>query len=209
MSTNPWLSLPEFIVRARKAPVDPDRFLAAVGGEGRVEYLAHMIVNALLVSKGHREDTRLTLVLEDSKDYSRALTFDGASLGSLSGTNEQAMLQACAGALHESKGMGKEEVRTVDRGIVVETVSFEHLVKQKVTNSRVYMMDRKGADIREALFDEDPVFLLTDHIPMPKKTFNSLARLGVTKVSLGPVVLHASQCISVIHNELDRLGLSG
>ena len=68
------------------------------------------------------------------------------------------------------------------------------------------MLDAKGVDIRDPLISDNAVFLLTDHTPMPKKTFNSLARQGVMKLSLGPVMLHASQCISVIHNELDRLG---
>jgi tRNA (pseudouridine54-N1)-methyltransferase len=68
------------------------------------------------------------------------------------------------------------------------------------------MLDRKGDDIRQTAMPADPVFLLTDHIPMPKKTFKSLARQGVEKLSLGPVMLHASQCISIIHNELDRQG---
>ncbi|MBD3645859.1 MAG: tRNA (pseudouridine(54)-N(1))-methyltransferase TrmY, partial [Pseudomonadales bacterium] len=65
-------------------------------------------------------------------------------------------------------------------------------------------LDRKGTDLREQEPGPNPVFLLTDHIPMPKKTFKSLDRRGVAKVSVGPVMLHASQCLVLIHNELDR-----
>ena len=50
----------------------------------------------------------------------------------------------------------------------------------------------------------DAVFLLTDHIPMPRKTFKSMQRQGVSRIALGPVMLQASQCISIIQNELDR-----
>ncbi|MEK6193153.1 MAG: tRNA (pseudouridine(54)-N(1))-methyltransferase TrmY, partial [Deltaproteobacteria bacterium] len=42
-----------------------------------------------------------------------------------------------------------------------------------------------------------------DHIPMPKKSFNSLKRLGAQKISLGPKMLFASQCIVLINNQLD------
>ena len=196
----------EFIVRARKAPVDADKFLAAVGSGAHVEYLAQMIVNALFIAKGHRRDTTLTLVLEDSADYSRALIMQGSSLGSLSGMNESALLNTCATALRAGRTLGKETSLVCDDGIVVTAISFEHLVKEKALHQEVYMLDVKGVDIRDTSFSDNAVFLLTDHIPMPKKTFNSLARQGVMKLSVGPVMLHASQCISVIHNELDRLG---
>ena len=196
----------EFIVRARKAPVDADRFLAAVGSGAHVEYLAQMMVNALFIAKGHRRDTTLTLVLEDSADYSRALIMQGSSLGSLSGMNESALLGSCATALRAGRMLGKEASLVCDDGVIVKAISFEHLVKEKAVHQEVYMLDVNGVDIRDTCISDNAVFLLTDHIPMPKKTFSSLARQGVMKMSLGPVMLHASQCISVIHNELDRLG---
>ncbi|NMV94424.1 tRNA (pseudouridine(54)-N(1))-methyltransferase TrmY, partial [Vibrio cholerae] len=50
----------------------------------------------------------------------------------------------------------------------------------------------------------NPCFILTDHIPMPKKSGNSMKRLGVEKISLGPKMLFASQCVTLIHNEIDH-----
>ena len=200
----PPTNVKEFVIRARKAPVDAARFLAAVGREGRVEYLAHMIVNALMVSKGHRPDTSITVVAEDSRDYSRALTFSGDLIGDLGGSHESAILGACAEALDAAAKLGKEQSVVSPRGVHVRTVSFEKLVREKTETATVFMLDRKGDDIREVDLAQPVTFLLTDHVPMPKKTFNSLARQGVRKVSLGPTMLHASQCISVIHNEMDR-----
>jgi len=198
--------MPEFIIRAHSAPVDPARFLASVGSGPHVEYLAQMIVNALFVSKGHRDDAVITLVCEDSKDYSRALTFDGARLGDLHGTHEAALLAACADALSAARGLGKEAQVTTATGIVVRTISFEHLVKEKTAAGQVLLLDRKGEDIRGTQLARDCVFLLTDHVPLPRKAAKSFTRLGAIPVSLGPVVLHGSQCITLIHNELDRRG---
>jgi tRNA (pseudouridine54-N1)-methyltransferase len=65
------------------------------------------------------------------------------------------------------------------------------------------VLDRKGTPIGEQAFDERPCFLLTDHIPMPKKTFGILDRLGATRLSLGPRMLFASQCVVLIHHALD------
>lgn len=197
----------EFVVKARKAPVDADRFLGAVGSGPRVEFLARIMADALLISKGHRDDTRLTLVLEDSPDYSRSVIFDGSMLGELAGTDESGLLLTCASALRDATGMGRDESICCDNGIMVRTISFEHLVKEKLGTGAVYVLDRKGKDIRDLAWQTDPVFVLTDHIPMPRKTRKSLTRLGMIEISLGPVMLHASQCISLIHNELDRHGV--
>ena len=67
----------------------------------------------------------------------------------------------------------------------------------------LYVLDKKGIALREQVFDGDACFLMTDHIPMPKKSLNSLKRLGAIKISLGPKMLFASQCVVLIHNELD------
>jgi tRNA pseudouridine-54 N-methylase len=48
-------------------------------------------------------------------------------------------------------------------------------------------------------------FLLTDHVPLPRNLRKSLLRRGVEPVSLGPVMLRASQCVVLVLNEYDRL----
>jgi tRNA (pseudouridine54-N1)-methyltransferase len=100
--------------------------------------------------------------------------------------------------------MGKEEARPVESGVTVRTVSFERLVQELADDHQLFMMDRKGTPIRQQSFEGNPCFLLTDHIPMPKKSFHSLERLGAKKVALGPKMLFASQCVVLIHHELDQ-----
>ena len=194
----------EFVIRARKAPTRADDFLAAVGKDGRVEYLAQIFNNTLFVSKGHREDTILTFVLEDSMDYSRAITVRGDQLGSLAGTTESDILNLLASTLRLAEGLAKEAMLETPEGIIVQAISFEHLVKHRLETQQVYLLDKKGVDVRQQEFEENAVFLLTDHIPMPRKTFKSLKRQGVANISLGPIMLHASQCVVLIQNELDR-----
>jgi tRNA (pseudouridine54-N1)-methyltransferase len=167
-----------------------------------------MITNALMVSKGHRDDTTLHLVLEDSEDFSRCISLRGEQLGDLGGTTEGALLRVLATALRLGRGLAKEASVTTSTGVVVTAISFEHLVKARVVDRTVYLLDTKGEDIRQAEMPVDAVFLLTDHVPMPKKTFKSMQRQGVKKVSLGPLMLHGSQCITLIQNELDRRYLS-
>ena len=194
-----------FVLRARAAPTDAKAFLAGVGQDAHTEILAHTLMNAMFVAQSHREDVIVHLVLESTQDFSRTVTFTSAEISNIGGFHEAALLNKIAKALEMSVGMGKEQLKQVEAGITVQTTSFEKLIKELAETHHLYMMDIKGESIREVEFKENPCFILTDHIPMPKKSFNSLKRLGTEKINLGPKMLFASQCVVLIHNELDRL----
>ncbi len=193
-----------FVLRARAAPTDSQKLLAAIGQEAHAEILAHTLMNAIFVAQSHRAEVVVFLVLESTQDYSRTIRFQADAMHDIGGFDERALLGKIAKALDVSRGMGKEESRPVEAGVGVRTVSFERLVQELAQDHRLYVMDRKGTPIREAVFEGQPCFLLTDHIPMPKKTFHSLERLGAEKLSLGPKMLFASQCVVLIHHELDH-----
>lgn len=192
-------------MRAHSSPVDPQAFLNARGTGAHVEYLAQILINALFVSQSHRADASLTIVLESSSDYSRALEIRGERLGTLESMAEEGCLELIADALYAGAGLGKEQQVLADNGVLVETVSFERLVKRRLEEKPVYLLDRKGADIRSAGLKADCCFVLTDHVPLPRKAKKSLIRQGATPISLGPVMLHASQCVVLVQNEVDRL----
>lgn len=193
-----------FVLRARAAPTDSHALLAAVGGEAHTEILAHALMNAIFVAQSHRPDVVVYLVLESTRDYSRTIRFDVNAMHDIGGFDERALLGKIAQALDASIGMGKEETRAVESGVSVQTISFERLVQGLAENHQLFVMDRKGTSIREQAFGDNPCFLLTDHIPMPKKTFGSLDRLGAKKIALGSKMLFASQCVVLIHYELDQ-----
>ena len=193
-----------FVLRARAAPTDSAKLLAGVGQEAHTEILAHTLMNAIFVAQSHRPDVVVYLVLESTQDFSRTVRFEASAMHDIGGFNEQALLGKVARALDASRGMGKEEERPVESGVTVRTISFERLVQQLAQDHQLFVMDRKGTPIREQAFDGNPCFLLTDHIPMPKKTFGSLDRLGATRLTLGRTMLFASQCVVLIHHALDQ-----
>ena len=193
-----------FVLRARAAPTDSAKLLAGIGQEAHTEILAHTLMNAIFVAQSHRPDVVVYLVLESTQDFSRTVRFEASAMHDIGGFNEQALLGKVARALDASRGMGKEEERPVESGVTVRTISFERLVQQLAQDHQLFVMDRKGTPIREQAFDGNPCFLLTDHIPMPKKTFGSLDRLGATRLTLGRTMLFASQCVVLIHHELDQ-----
>jgi len=193
-----------FVLRARSAPTDSRQLLDAVGKEAHVEILAHTLMNAIFVAQSHRADVVVHLVLESSPDYSRTISFNSNDMRDIGGFHEQALLGKIAKALDASVGMGKEESRPVESGIAVRTIGFEKLVQELGQGYQLYVMDRKGEPLRGKAIAGSPCFILTDHMPMPKKSLSTLERLGAEEISLGPKMLFASQCVLLIHNELDH-----
>ena len=193
-----------FVLRARAAPTDSARLLVSVGTGAHVEILAHTLMNAIFVAQAHRPDVTVYLVLESSADYSRTIRFDSNALQDFGRFDEQALLGKVAGALDASRGMDKDQARPVQPGVTVRTVSFERLVQQLAEDHPLFLMDRKGTPIHAQAFQGNPCFLLTDHIPMPKKTLHTLDRLGATRITLGRTMLFASQCVVLIHHALDQ-----
>ena len=193
-----------FVLRARAAPTDSQKLLASVGNEAHAEILAHTLMNSIFVAQSHRADVIVYLVLESTQDFSRTIRFEANAMHDIGGFDEQALLGKIAKALDASRGMGKDESRPVESGVTVRTLSFERLVHELSDDHQLFMMDRKGTSMREQVFEGNPCFLLTDHIPMPKKILPSLERMGAKKISLGQTMLFASQCVVLIHYELDR-----
>ena len=161
-------------------------------------------MNAIFLAQSHRPDVTVYLVLESTQDFSRTIRFEAGAMHEIDGFDERALLGKVAKALDVSRGMGKEQTRPVDLGVSVQTISFERLVLGLAEDHSLFVMDRKGTAIREQAFEGNPCFLLTDHIPMPNKTFHTLERLGAKKITLGPKMLFASQCVVLIHYELDQ-----
>ena len=193
-----------FVLRARAAPTDSQKLLAAIGQEAHPEILAHTLMNAIFVAQSHRPDVVVYLVLESTQDYSRTIRFDTRAMHDIGRFHEQARLGKVAAALDASRGMGKEASRPVESGVTVRTVAFEKLVQELAADHPLFVMDPKGTPIREQAFGNSPCFLLTDHIPMPKNTFHTLERLGTKRISLGRKMLFASQCVVLIHHALDE-----
>ena len=193
-----------FVLRARAAPTDSQKLLAGVGKEAHTEILAHTLMNAIFVAQSHRPDVVVYLVLESTQDFSRTVRFEASAMHDIGGFDERALLGKVAAALDASRGMGKEESRPVESGVTVRTISFEKLVQELAADHQLFVMDRKGAAMRDHAFEANPCFLLTDHIPMPKNTFHTLDRLGAKKITLGSKMLFASQCVVLIHHALDE-----
>ena len=194
-----------FIIRARKASTSWERTRSSVGNKEHIEIVAHCVINAFFTSKDFRKDTEVYVVLESSKDFPRTLKLSGDEGLSLAGFHEEAVLDLLLHALKNSQHLQKDETLHLARGVHISGFGFEKCVKQLLETRPVYLLNTKGHDIRNVAIEPDPVFILSDHLPMPKNNIKSFQRQGLHLLSLGKKMLFASQCVVLIHHELDRL----
>lgn len=193
-----------FIIRARKGTTRWDRIMSGIGSEEHIEVVAHTVMNAFFVSNGFREDVDVYIVLDSSEDFPRSIHLSGNKGLSIDGFHEAAILKLIENALKESTSIGKDGMRIVAMGVTVYGFGFEKLLGKLLETRPVYLLDRKGGDIRDENLHANPVFVLSDHLAMPKNIMTSLKRRGARSISLGKKMLFASQCVVLIHDELDR-----
>lgn len=195
-----------FIIRARKGSTRWEQLRSQLGGDNHFEVVAHSVINAFFISKGFREDVEFYIVLDSTQDFPRTIKLSGSDGLSIAGFHEEAVLLLLEKALKNSEDLRKDETKMIEAGIGISGFGFEKLVSQLLETRPVYLLDRKGKDIRTTEFGENPVFVLSDHMPMPKNSIKGLKRHGLEMISLGKKMLFASQCVVLINYELDRAG---
>jgi tRNA (pseudouridine54-N1)-methyltransferase len=98
------------------------------------------------------------------------------------------------------------EKREVFPGVTIEKKSFLKVIEELMQEDKeIFILDKRGDDLREAEIPENSVFILGDQDGLP---FKEMKRLKKTcnLVSVGPKTYFASQTVAVLNNELDRRG---
>ncbi len=194
----------EFVLRARKAPTTPGFRLDKQPPHRHLEIIAHCVVNSLFYAASVRQDTRFHVVMEGPASPPKTITWDGDRLGTLDGLDEGSIWTVMRRALEKGKGLTLDQEDESQPGVWIAKRSFEQLVKERAMQGQLYYLRPDGEDIRRTTLVPCSCFVFTDHLAMPRKTDRFLERLGARPLSVGPRMLYASQCIAVVHNELDR-----
>ena len=193
-----------FVIRSRKGSVLGDKIREQIGTEAHVEIISHTLMNAFYYSNGIRSDVEVFVVLDSSPDFPRTVRFYSCPELSFPGFDDRAILAALSNALLNAKSLKKDETIQAGPGIEISGFGFDKLMQQLLETRTVYALEQKAPDIRSVEIAADPVFVLSDHIPMPPKSLKSLERKGLQQISLGRRMLFASQCVVVVNSELDR-----
>jgi tRNA (pseudouridine54-N1)-methyltransferase len=182
--------LREFVLFSRLGRTDSgfDNLLDA----GRLDVVYECIVASLFLSHGIRKNVTFHAVLNGPPAPPLHLQIEGAYLHDVRtdvGTWQSVLKKTIAGKTHP--------------GITTSKTSFEALLKAKAETSRVYVLEEGGKDIAQTEFHENSVFVLGDHVGLPKKAEVFALRYG-EKISLGKQPYLAASCITVLNYLLDR-----
>jgi len=186
-----------FILYLNKARTDGNFNLDDLPSSGgRIDVLCRCATAALWLSHALRKDTKIIGVLNGSPNPPITITIDSNILRGVS-PDERSV------ASWIKKALSDVGMRTRS-GIVAERKSFQDVVRE-YSNHPIYILHEKGENIKKcALEGDDFVFILGDHIGIPRNDERFAERYARAKISLGPQSYLASSCITIINWFLDN-----
>lgn len=159
---------------------------------GRLDIVYECIVTSLFLSHGLRRDVSFNAILNGPPSPPLHLQINGADLYDVRtdiDTWQAILKKMLSGKTHP--------------GITLAKTSFEALLKTKAETASVYVLEEGGKDVAETELNQNPVFVLGDHVGLPKKVESFALRFG-EKISLGKQPYLAASCITVLNYLLDR-----
>ena len=180
----------EFILFSRKGRTDANFKTMREGGY--LDTVHQCILTSLFKSHGHRHDVIFHVILGGAPNPPRHIEIRGAELRDAN-VDERSW-----------EGIFKDILKGGQHpGIYKDRDSLQALVKKKADEgSEIYVLEEKGPRIDKVEFGEHRVFILGDHIGIPKKDENFLLRYG-KKLSLGREKYLAASCIDIINYTFD------
>ena len=180
----------EFVLYSRKGRTDSQ--FRSLRDAGRLDVVHECIVASLFLSHGIRRNVVFHSLLSGPPKPPLHLKIDGATLRDVR-TDQETW-----------KGILKKVLSGMSHpGIFIDQKSFEALLKEKADEAPIYVLEEGGKDVLEVDVGENPVFVLGDHIGLPKKVEGFALRFG-EKVSLEKQPYLAASCITILNYLLDR-----
>ncbi len=185
----------EFILFSRIGQTDSN--FHNLHDAGRLDIVHECVVSSLFLSHGLRRDVTFHAILNGPPNPPLHIQINGDNLYDVRTDRDtwQAILKKIiSGKTHP--------------GISKDKTSFETLLKTKAQTHKVYVLEEGGKDISQVQLAENSVFILGDHVGLPKKTELFALRFG-EKISLGKTPYLAASCITIINYTLDKQAKSG
>jgi len=158
---------------------------------GRLDIVYECIVTSLFLSHGLRRDVTFHAILNGPPHPPLHIQIDGNALYDVRtdvDTWQQILKKVIARKSHP--------------GISVDKTSFEALLKAEAQTHHVYVLEEGGKNIAETELADNAIFVLGDHVGLPKKAEIFALRYG-EKISLGKQPYLAASCITIINYLLD------
>ena len=180
----------EFILFSRIGQTDPN--FHNLHDAGRLDIVHECIVSSLFLSHGLRRNVTFHAILNGPPTPPVHIQIDGETLYDVRTDMDTWQL------ILKKTLQGKPHP-----GITKDKTSFEALVKAKSQTHKIYVLEEDGKDIIEVELEENSLFILGDHVGLPKKAELFAQRFG-EKISLGKQPYLAASCITIINYTLDH-----
>lgn len=168
---------------------------------GRMDIAIHSIIATFFLSHSYRKDCKMHLVFYGMPDPPKHIEFSVKPELEISKKDVGSLIKK---TLYKYKEGKNNEALP---GVFIEKKSFLQVVDNLVKEGKeIFILDKKGEDIRDVEIPENPVFIVGDHEGLPKKEMRRLKQIA-RPVSIGPKTYFASQTIAIVNNELDRRGI--
>ena len=202
----------EFVYYSKSAVTSGSMIKDDLMKAGRIDIACQIVIHAFFVSKHMRNNVKLHLIFDGAPDSPKHLElFPGKNiLGDIKDKIDISKKDV-AGLIKRMlyKYQKGKKVEFVP-GYSVEKKSFAKLLEElKNKGKEIYLLDKRGEDLRDIKIKENAVFVIGDHEGIPKQELKKIKHLDVKKISAGPYMLFASQTMTILHNELDRQEVEG
>lgn len=195
----------EFIYYSRTAPTTGSKIKEDLMKSGRLDIAIHTVISSLFLSHSIRKDTKLHLVFAGAPDPVKHLEFLPETKG-VTGLDKIYLNKKDIGKtikkLLYKYSEGKK--REVFPGYWIEKKPLLKILTELIDEGKeIFILDSKGKDIRSINIPENPVFVLGDHLGLPKKELKRLKKI-CTPVTIGKRTYFASHTVAIVNNEIDR-----
>ncbi|VVB83702.1 tRNA (pseudouridine(54)-N(1))-methyltransferase [uncultured archaeon] len=168
---------------------------------GRMDIAIHSFIQGVFLSHGFRKDTKFHFVFYGQPDPPKHIEIQVKDELEISKKDVGNLIKKI---LYKYKEGKRTEALP---GCFVEKKSFMKVIEELSEEGKeIFLLDKKGEDIRKAKIRDNCVFILGDHEGIPQKEFKRLKKI-MNLVSVGNKMYFASQTVAVVNNELDYRGI--
>jgi len=202
----------EFVYYSKNARTSGNFDLTQLMKAGRMDIACQIIITSFFLSHKLRDDVKLHLVFDGPPDAPKHLEF-------IPEENRNKMLEGTGERIDISKkDVGslikkmlykyrQGQKTQIAPGYYIEKKSFIKVIEELIEQGKeIFILEKRGEDIREAEIPDNAVFIIGDQDGLPKREMRRLKGI-VKKITVGPKMYFASQTVTIVNNELDRRGI--